>query len=354
MTPPVGRRPPVKIALLGVAAAAAAIGWLGNGCGPDVAPAWALSEPELTWVDAYQGWVEDTNESLRRGEDLLQRRLSGAAPSRAEYDFALATVRRCATVLGGRVGKAPSIRLAPVGRFALAACRSYVRGWKAYSTTFAPSPSVEGLLDGRDAMERGDRLQLAAEERLESTLPWNRSLPVAGGTRTASRIEPRFGGVATRVAGKPVEVRCWSEADWRIVEGQYHRYTGEHVELAGFAPSLGHSRVDLAPTVCADLADLTYGVTHRWATRGSAFAVGVLAHETEHVVSPGSEAETECYGMQDMRSAARALGASIADADALAGIYWEQVYPRNDDAYRSDECRDGGAFDRQPQSPRWP
>jgi hypothetical protein len=42
---------------------------------------------------------------------------------------------------------------------------------------------------------------------------------------------------------------------------------------------------------------------------------------------------------------ARELGASKADAAALAAAYWRIDYPRMPDDYRSGACRPGGEMD---------
>ncbi len=87
----------------------------------------------------------------------------------------------------------------------------------------------------------------------------------------------------------------------------------------------------------------------------SAYAVGVLAHESEHLLSPAaSEAETECYGMQEIRRVARRLGADAAYANRLAMRYWFEVYPSEPADYKSGECVNGRSLDANPGSSRWP
>jgi hypothetical protein len=36
------------------------------------------------------------------------------------------------------------------------------------------------------------------------------------------------------------------------------------------------------------------------------------------------------------------------------GLYWEQLYPRDDPVYGSEECRDGGSLDVNPDMFEWP
>ena len=47
------------------------------------------------------------------------------------------------------------------------------------------------------------------------------------------------------------------------------------------------------------------------------------------------------------------LGASPADARALAVRYWRSVYPYMPDGYRSGECRAGGAMDEHLADSPW-
>jgi hypothetical protein len=83
-------------------------------------------------------------------------------------------------------------------------------------------------------------------------------------------------------------------------------------------------------------------------------AVHVLAHESEHLAGFTSESEAECRSVQSTERAARLLGATAAQARALAVRYATEVYPRMPDGYRSTECHDGGALDLHPDSTRWP
>ena len=92
---------------------------------------------------------------------------------------------------------------------------------------------------------------------------------------------------------------------------EYRIYYGLKFDVAGFANPTKR-RANVAPASCNRLARFTY--KHWRPARGDAlldlaFSVGVLAHETEHLSNPaGSEAETECHGMQDVRRVARELG----------------------------------------------
>ena len=126
--------------------------------------------------------------------------------------------------------------------------------------------------------------------------------------------------------------------------GRLHR----HDDIGAFAQP-DTERASLAPATCRALVDLAYG--HERPAAGDAldevaYAVGVLAHESEHLLSPvATEAETECYGMQEIRRVAGRLGVDEAYANKLARRYWFELYPSEPADYRSGECVDG--------RPRW-
>jgi hypothetical protein len=50
---------------------------------------------------------------------------------------------------------------------------------------------------------------------------------------------------------------------------------------------------------------------------------------------------------------ARLLGAEDTDADELARYYWESIYPRMPDGYRSDSCGPGRALDKNLPNAPW-
>ena len=62
-------------------------------------------------------------------------------------------------------------------------------------------------------------------------------------------------------------------------------------------------------------------------------AVHVLTHEAVHTSGVKSESLTECKAVQRDAQMARLLGASDAEAKALAWIYWRTIYPQMPDDY---------------------
>jgi hypothetical protein len=297
--------------------------------------------------------MEDVQRAAARAESL---RL-GSGPGAAErFEREVEPVRDCRGRFNEKPGGAPSPRLEQVQRLALDTCEQYSRAVQAEHRAFAGNPG-EALATADAAWAEGNRLWLEMERELELLLTWNRPLPVVGGDRETSRIEPRFGRIASRLANRPVQVRCWSERDWPQVYAEWRSFSNRPDIPAGFVASFDRGRLNLDPETCAGLVRLSYRddvPDGGDALADVAAAVGVLAHEVEHLVSPASEAVTECRAMQAIREFARALGATRADAARLAEVFWTDVYPTNTREYRTEQCRDGGPLDLDPESSVWP
>jgi hypothetical protein len=315
-----------------------------------------LSGPERRWVRDYNRWLDGTQRAGGNAEEVRSRILGGGGGTRADYDKVVAPLRECRKRFDNRVGDAPSARLQAVQELALGACAEYQRAARAESRAF-DGPPGDFLLESEAAVSRGNGAWLEAERKLESLFAWNRSLPKRTGEVEMSRVEPLFSRVASALANRPVTVRCWSAADWPEVLGEWKAFTTDDHDVIGFVASFDRGRLSLAPDVCRGLAALSYG--HARPTGGPkrrelADATETLGHEAEHLVSPGTEAETECYGMQDIRKAARLLGADRAYADGLAELFWHELYPENSPDYRTPLCQDGGPLDRNQSSSVWP
>jgi hypothetical protein len=183
------------------------------------------------------------------------------------------------------------------------------------------------------------------------------ALPRRGGLTQTSRVEPRLSRAAGAVAGKKVEVRCWSKRDWRKLMVEERAYTQGKVNesVLGFA-SAGGARLSLSPTICRDLARLAYERERPAAAEplhALALAVATLAHESVHVSGIADEAAAECHGVQLTERAARALGVGRVLARRLKAAYWarfDEIPP----LYRSAECRDGGELDLDASSSEFP
>lgn len=195
--------------------------------------------------------------------------------------------------------------------------------------------------------------------------------PAGGGE---SRIDPNYGRIAAAISGRPAAVvRCWSTAGWAKLGRTVAAADPRHIGLAGatgFVSESAPSTIELAPAVCARLDALAYGGAAPAGTLPAGAAarlalaesVEALVHEAVHVHGYvlsvyGDEAETyaECYGLQEEAWAARQLGASDADARALAAASWADYAPRYARTnYFSADCRDGGRLDLRPGSSVFP
>lgn len=187
----------------------------------------------------------------------------------------------------------------------------------------------------------------------------DRPLPTLGGVTTESRVEPRFSAVATNIAGRAVEARCWSTADWEQLDREWREYVGTGLEDdRGYVRRSARHLLHLAPGVCASLVGLTYKRQRPGASRTSlrndlAEALLTLTHEAHHSKGLSAEHEAECYGLQRVRPAARMLGVSKDYAAVLALAVWK-LYKSPWHPYVVSGCRNGGQLDLNPATNIWP
>jgi hypothetical protein len=83
-------------------------------------------------------------------------------------------------------------------------------------------------------------------------------------------------------------------------------------------------------------------------------AVLTVAHEASHLAGIRDEAKAECFAVQRAVATMTSLGATKSDAVRQVKTYLASVYPRHTEAYRSDQCRSGGAMDLTPKDGIWP
>lgn len=321
------------------------------GCGGD-GPTAASSE-EITWLERLSDWERATGEAADDASVAYSAVLAGER--RPEWLFeALRPIRRCSRRLRENVGEPPS-RYGKGYELMLRACGRFERYAAEVERSFRGDPGG-ALAASEAATAEAERLVLLARRAIERSLAANRNLARVGGETEQSRIEPLFSRAASAVVGREVEVVCWSRREWRQVLSEWGAYIGT-TDIGAFAHYDG-DRAYLGPEYCEGLVDLAY--RKRRPTGGAAQekiadGVATLGHESQHLVAAAAgEAETECYGMQDMRRIARALGATSSYAAALAERYWEELYETLPDAYVSPDCRDGGPLDRDDSSPTWP
>jgi hypothetical protein len=183
------------------------------------------------------------------------------------------------------------------------------------------------------------------------------ALPSTSSPSSSSHVDPRLSRIASAVAGREVEVRCWSVSDWYRIDAERAEvdHDPERLGLRAAFVSYDRKRINLGTVVCADLARGLGGVhageESRW---DLVWAIGLLAHESMHVRGIGSESRAECLGIQEIPQVVRLLGLSAGEGRRVAHSYWTGWYPLRDPKYRSSECRDGGELDQRPESPVWP
>ncbi len=154
----------------------------------------------------------------------------------------------------------------------------------------------------------------------------------------------RFSEEASRVAEKPVEIRCDEARD----------YVGA-VQHADGVAEVGGELAILTPEICLDLYRLAFEGEVTGSRTGRALAV--LAHEAWHLRGVRDEGVAECYALQSGVELAARLGLSEGTAARLMRQQLTENALRGAGtlAYRvTAECRDGGRLDLDPASDRFP
>ncbi len=320
---------------------------------------WA-TPAELDWLEKLGAW--DTRllrglQSAARVEStprLAQKLMQGDGETMVQHSRALEPAGSCAADLTKKVGPAPSVRLQRAYDTFSAACTHLQRFHGAI--TLAIDQSQDSKIGTAQAeASRAAALLLQADQMLPPGEV--RSLPVIAGESEQSRLEPRFGRVATALGGKPLEVRCWSAADWHHLMREERSYTHGQLgsETLGFA-GIGGTRVNLAPAVCDGLVDLAYKRLRPADEAGQlmlAAAVVTLSHEPQHSKGIAEESVAECNAIQFAKGTAIKLGATPAYAGELVRVYWRH-YGEELPAYRSPDCHRGGKLDLGRADSIWP
>ncbi len=154
----------------------------------------------------------------------------------------------------------------------------------------------------------------------------------------------RFSGEASRIAGKPVSVGCDEARD----------YVG-YVQHADGIAIVGGDRAYITPEICFALYRLAFEGDEEGSQ--TARAIAVLAHEAWHLRGERDEATTECYALQSGVALGRRLR---LDEDAARRMMAQQLTenmlrgPGSLEYRVSDECRDGGRLDLDPESRAFP
>ena len=174
---------------------------------------------------------------------------------------------------------------------------------------------------------------------VESQTGWN---ALAGETRAAAVA--RFSEEASRIAGKPVTIRCDESRD----------YVGAVQHTDGVA-TVGGDSAYLTPELCHDLYRLAFEgeVTSSQTAR----AVAVLAHEAWHLQGIDDEGTTECYGLQSGVELGRRLGLSETTARQMMRqqLTENRLHgPATVEYVVPPDCREGGSLDLTPGDGQFP
>jgi hypothetical protein len=174
---------------------------------------------------------------------------------------------------------------------------------------------------------------------VENSTGWN-------GVDAGARAEAvsRFSGEASRIAGKPVTIRCDESGD----------YVGA-VQHADGVALVGGDLAYLTPDRCLDLYRLAFKGEVR--SNRTARALAVLAHEAWHLRGVADEGTTECYALQTAVEVGQRLGLSSDTAHRMMRqqLVENALRGQANPAYRvSSDCREGGRLDLNPDSGQFP
>jgi hypothetical protein len=174
---------------------------------------------------------------------------------------------------------------------------------------------------------------------VESRTGWD-SLSV----ETRAEAQDRFSAEASRIAGKPVRIRC----------DESGAFVGT-VQHADGVATVGGELAYLTPERCQDLYRLAFDGEVR--SSQTARALAVLAHEAWHLRGISDEATTECYALQSGVGLGERLGLS---EDTARRMMQQQLVENagrtgaGTEYVVSPDCRNGGTLDLDPESDRFP
>lgn len=161
---------------------------------------------------------------------------------------------------------------------------------------------------------------------------------------TRAEAAARFSQEASRVAEKPVTIRCDEAGD----------YVGA-VQHADGVAAVGGNLAYLTPERCLDLYRLAFKGEVR--SSQTARALAVLAHEAWHLRGVSDEGTTECYALQTGVEIGQRLGLSADTAQRMMRqqLVENALRSQASPAYRvPPDCRDSGRLDLRPDIARFP
>ena len=161
---------------------------------------------------------------------------------------------------------------------------------------------------------------------------------------TRAQAAARFSDEASRIAAKPVTIRCDESGD----------YVGA-VQHADGVALVGGDLAYLTPERCLDLYRLAF--KQEVSSSQTARALAVLAHEAWHLRGVSDEGTTECYALQTGVEIGRRLGLSEDTARRMMRqqLVENALRSQASPAYRiPPDCRGGGRLDLNRDIARFP
>jgi hypothetical protein len=161
---------------------------------------------------------------------------------------------------------------------------------------------------------------------------------------TRAAATTRFSDEASRIVGRPVEIRCDEAGE----------FVGA-VQHADGVAAVGGRLAYLTPELCHRLYRLAFEDDLNFSQ--TARAIAVLAHEAWHLRGERNEGVTECYALQSGVELGMRFGLGERTARQLMRqqLAENQLRGRGSVEYLvPPECRDGGALDLDPGSSRFP
>jgi hypothetical protein len=180
-----------------------------------------------------------------------------------------------------------------------------------------------------------------------------------GPYRDKQHDEERLAKIASVIAGRDVNVSCPGTLA-TLTEVSAH--DGSVVFKPDGTPT---DEAKLSSRTCTRLRTLlnggapgldclVSGTVCPKAVEDIAVAVNVLSHEAWHLAGERDESVAQCYALQSNESTAIRLGATPAEAQAIAGFVVQHVQPMLPPEYKTHACRDGGPLDLEPATSGWP
>jgi hypothetical protein len=158
---------------------------------------------------------------------------------------------------------------------------------------------------------------------------------------TRAEAQDRFSAEASRIAQKPVRIRC----------DESGAFVGAIQHTEGVA-TVGGDLAYLTPERCLDLYRLAF--EGEVTTSQTARALVVLAHEAWHLRGVRNEGSTECYALQSGVELGQQLGLSEDTARRLMRLQLVENSGANAEYRVPPDCRDGGRLDLDPGSTQFP